>query len=147
MKHKDGKPGSQVDKSSRAVPLSIMVVVLCGFSFYLGGIFCSEKERFLIKEVEKPIQSPKESSSSPLQIKLVAFQECSSEYQDYTPCTDPRVSITSLLISSFYRPFLGCRICLVSNCLHWVCTSVAAEMEKIWTSSPYFYGTALSPCV
>lgn len=105
MKHKDGKPGSQTDKSSRVVPMSIMVVVLCGFSFYLGGIFCSGKERFVIKEVEKPIQSPKESSSSPLQIKSLTFPECSKEYQDYTPCTDPRVSITSMLISSFYEPF------------------------------------------
>lgn len=147
MKHKDGKPGSQPDKSSRVVPMSIMFVVLCGFSFYLGGIFCSEKERFVTKEVEKAVLSPKESSSSPLQIKSVAFPECSREYQDYTPCTDPRVSITSSLISSFYRPFHSPGFALVSNCLHCVCISIVTEMEKIWSSSSYFYGTPLSPSI
>ncbi|PON94681.1 putative methyltransferase PMT [Trema orientale] len=93
MKHKDGKPGYQQDKSTRVVPMTIMFVVLCGFSFYLGGIFCSEKHRFYTKDaqdVAKAVQSTKNSVASSLQIKSVAFPQCSSEYQDYTPCTDPR---------------------------------------------------------
>lgn len=90
MKHKDGKPGPHGDRGSRAVPISIMFVVLCGFSFYLGGIFCSERNRFETKIVAKDVQSPKESSVTPLQIKPIKFAECSSDYQDYTPCTDPR---------------------------------------------------------
>lgn len=91
MKHKDGKPVYQQDKSSRVVPVTIMFIVLCGFSFYLGGIFCSEKHRFDANNIAKAVQSPKNSAASSLQIKSVAFPECSSEYQDYTPCTDPRV--------------------------------------------------------
>lgn len=90
MKHKDGKPFSQHDKSSKIVPMTLMLVVLCGFSFYLGGIFCSEKNKIEATDVTKAIPSPKESAVAPLQIKSVSFPECSSEYQDYTPCTDPR---------------------------------------------------------
>ncbi|GFZ16635.1 S-adenosyl-L-methionine-dependent methyltransferases superfamily protein [Actinidia rufa] len=30
------------------------------------------------------------ASSGPLKIKSVAFPECSGEYQDFTPCTDPK---------------------------------------------------------
>lgn len=91
MKHKDGKPNSLSDKNSKIVPLTILFVVLCGFSFYLGGIFCSEKNRFEVRDVTKAVPSPKESAVAPLQIKSVTFPECSSDYQDYTPCTDPRV--------------------------------------------------------
>ncbi|KAG6791933.1 hypothetical protein POTOM_001068 [Populus tomentosa] len=90
MKHKDGKPVSHPDKKSRAVPMAIIFFVLCGFSFYLGGIFCSEKDKIEAKDVAKVVSSPKESSITPLQIKSTAFPECSSDYQDYTPCTDPK---------------------------------------------------------
>ncbi|KAJ6712183.1 SAM-DEPENDENT METHYLTRANSFERASE [Salix purpurea] len=90
MKHKDGKPVFHPDKKSRAVPMAIMFVVLCGFSFYLGGIYCTEKDKIGAKDVAKVVSSPKESSTAPLQIKPTAFPECSSDYQDYTPCTDPK---------------------------------------------------------
>jgi hypothetical protein len=91
MKHKDGKPGLPGDKSSRVVPMSIMFVVLCGFSFYLGGIFCSERNKFDTQIVARDVQPPKDSAVNALQIKPIKFPECSSDYQDYTPCTDPRV--------------------------------------------------------
>jgi len=93
MKNKDSKPASQSDKGSRVVPIGIMFIVLCGLSFYLGGIFCSEKDIFLTKDITKSIESPKrtaDASSGPLQVKSVAFPECSIEFQDYTPCTDPK---------------------------------------------------------
>ena len=95
MKHKDGKPILQHDKNSTKVPMAIMFVVLCGFSFYLGGIFCSEKEKFATNEVAKAVENPKEKAAIPaagaLQIKAVKFDECPADFQDYTPCTDPRV--------------------------------------------------------
>lgn len=91
MKHKEGKFASQNERKSRVVPMGVMLVVLCGFSFYLGGIFCSEKNRIEIKEATKVVPSPKESVVVPLRINSTAFPECSSDYQDYTPCTDPRV--------------------------------------------------------
>lgn len=94
MKYKDGKPVSQQDKSSRVVPMTIMFIVLCGFSFYLGGIFCSEKNRFDAgdaKDVARAVQSSNELGAGSLQMRSVNFPECSKDYQDYTPCTDPRV--------------------------------------------------------
>ncbi|KAF2308857.1 hypothetical protein GH714_022021 [Hevea brasiliensis] len=59
MKHKDGKPGSQPDRRSRVVLITIMFAVLCGFSFYLGGIFCSERNRIEVKDVTKAVSSPR----------------------------------------------------------------------------------------
>ncbi|KAL3638200.1 Methyltransferase [Castilleja foliolosa] len=89
MKHKDGKPINHPDKSSRKVPMALMFVVLCGFSFYLGGIFCSEKDKIVTQDVNKSVEPSNEKASGSLQIKDVTFPECSSAYQDYTPCTDP----------------------------------------------------------
>ena len=93
MKNKDSKPASQPDKGSRVVPMAIVFVVLCGFSFYLGGIFCSETDRYSTNGVTNAVESLEETvaSSGPLKIKSVAFPECSGEYQDFTPCTDPKV--------------------------------------------------------
>ena len=85
MKHNDGKVVNQVDKSFRVVPMTFMCIVLCGFSFYLGRIFCSEN----ITEVGK---STDETIFGPPSAKFIEFPECDIAYQDYTPCTDPKVS-------------------------------------------------------
>ncbi|XP_019058150.1 PREDICTED: probable methyltransferase PMT20 [Tarenaya hassleriana] len=84
MKHKDGKQIPQPEKGSRIVSMAVLLVVLCGFSFYLGGIFCYEKEKIEAKDFGRT------SAVSPLGIKSVSFQECPIEFQDYTPCTDPK---------------------------------------------------------
>lgn len=89
-KDKDGKPFQQ-DRSSRTVPMAIMFVVLCGFSFYLGGIFCSQKDSFVANNVKDSVESPKATSLGSMQVKDVSFPDCGIEYQDYTPCTDPKV--------------------------------------------------------
>ncbi|KAI3703584.1 hypothetical protein L1987_73774 [Smallanthus sonchifolius] len=71
--------------------MGILFVVLCGFSFYLGGIFCSEKHGFAsTEEVVKSAESPKKTVSTPVQVKSVSFSQCSADLQDYTPCTDPK---------------------------------------------------------
>ncbi|KAJ6812202.1 putative methyltransferase PMT21 [Iris pallida] len=90
MKSKDAKPGTQPCKNSRAVPVALMFVILCGLSFYLGGIFCSEKLGFSKKLAVPAAQSQKDTSVAPLQTKAIAFPECGIDYQDYTPCTDPK---------------------------------------------------------
>ncbi|XP_073284976.1 probable methyltransferase PMT20 [Primulina huaijiensis] len=90
MKDKDGKPSSHPSKNSRAVPMSIMFIALCGFSFYLGGIFCSEKDIFVAKDIGKSVETSKETAGGSLQIKAATFPECGPEFQDYTPCTDPK---------------------------------------------------------
>lgn len=101
MKHKDGKLHSQPDRSSRTVPMAIMFIVLCGFSFYLGGIFCSEKDKYVSTEVSKAVATSTEKATGPLQVKAVNFPECPADFQDYTPCTDPKV-ISAYLILKIY---------------------------------------------
>lgn len=73
--------------------MAIMAVVLCGFSFYLGGIFCSENNKFITISTQKAAESSKKSAVTPLKVKSNSFHECSIDYQDYTPCTDPKVSL------------------------------------------------------
>lgn len=90
MKHKDGKPFPP-DKSPRTVPMAIIFLVLCGFSFYLGGIFCSEKNKYVTDDTTEAIDTAQDMATGTLQAKAVTFSVCSIEYQDYTPCTDPRV--------------------------------------------------------
>ncbi|XP_047342035.1 probable methyltransferase PMT21 [Impatiens glandulifera] len=92
MKHKDGKPTPQLEKISRAVPISIMFCLFCGLSFYLGSIFCSEKDMYLINNIAKAAETCKKdvAESVPLQLKTISFSECSNDFQDYTPCTDPK---------------------------------------------------------
>ena len=93
MKNKDLKPAAYHDKSSRKIPIALLFTLLCGFSFYLGGLFCSDKNKLLINGITRAAHSPKEASLVSLQAKPVVFPECSSDYQDYTPCTDPKVYI------------------------------------------------------
>lgn len=66
MKYIDGKLGSQPDTMSRVVPMAIIFVVFCGFSFYLGGLYCSERNKIEVKDVAKEVSSPKESVVAPL---------------------------------------------------------------------------------
>ncbi|XP_074588192.1 putative methyltransferase PMT21 [Curcuma longa] len=79
MKKKDFKLRSQL------TPLGI--IILCVFSFYLGGVYYCDNT--IAKEDARPtVQTLKETSVPSLQIKSIAFPECSIDYQDYTPCTD-----------------------------------------------------------
>lgn len=100
MKFKDDiKLGRQPEKSSRVVQMGIMFIVLCGLSFYLGGIFCSEKNKFSSENVAKRVDSleVEKTVSGPIQVKSVSFPECSVDLQDYTPCTDPKVLVFSVI--------------------------------------------------
>uniref|UniRef100_A0A7N0U447 Methyltransferase n=1 Tax=Kalanchoe fedtschenkoi TaxID=63787 RepID=A0A7N0U447_KALFE len=90
MRQKDGKPGSKQEKTLGVISMTVMFVALCGFSFYLGGIFCSEKNNMRATDAVEAVQSSEDPVVAPLQIQPVKFNECSSSFQDYTPCTDPR---------------------------------------------------------
>lgn len=93
MKYKDGKPLVHPDKRSRVLLTAIVFLVVCGFSFYLGGIYCSQKDNVDENvDVSRAVESLQDSSIAPLKLKAVVFSECNADYQDYTPCTDPRVS-------------------------------------------------------
>ncbi|CAN8290451.1 unnamed protein product [Cochlearia groenlandica] len=80
--------------SSRILLVSVLFFAFCGLSFYLGGIFYSERDKIEAKDITstttKVVASSKEPTVSPLQIKYVYFPECGSDLQDYTPCTDPK---------------------------------------------------------
>ncbi|ONK57359.1 uncharacterized protein A4U43_C10F19280 [Asparagus officinalis] len=95
--------------------MALMFVVLCGFSFYLGGIFCSEKNRFSTKVAVPTAQSRKDTALSPLQVKPIAFPECGIDYQDYTPCTDPKFPALEKPINEDIRPPQKVRIALLPN--------------------------------
>ena len=88
MKHKDGKPINQPNKS-RAVTFAVTLIALCGLSFYLGGIFCSGKDAVVANTIKNTLDTPKQTSGS-LVMRPISFPECSLDYQDYTPCTDPK---------------------------------------------------------
>ncbi|KAJ8513517.1 hypothetical protein OPV22_003951 [Ensete ventricosum] len=61
------------------------------FSSALSFLNQNEEERQIIKKDARPaVQSSKETAVASLQIKAVEFPECGTDYQDYTPCTDPK---------------------------------------------------------
>ncbi|GFP79346.1 probable methyltransferase pmt20 [Phtheirospermum japonicum] len=86
MTNKNGNP----EKNSRSLPATIMIVVLCGFSFYVGTIFCSVKNNYLTPDITKVFGASKETITGPPQAEPVSFPECGPNFQDYTPCTDPK---------------------------------------------------------
>ena len=66
MKHKDGKPINQPNKN-RTVTLAVTFIALCGFSFYLGGIFCSGKDSVVVNNIQMALD-PKVLNGSHLLI-------------------------------------------------------------------------------
>ena len=107
MKHKDGKLIH--DKNPRIVPLTVLLVVLCGFSFYLGKIYCPEKDRIVANDVAKAVPSSKAVVPVSMQVKSVSFPDCGVDYQDYTPCTDPKVQFVTKPV--VLRSLLGLIYC------------------------------------
>ncbi|XP_027913709.1 probable methyltransferase PMT20 [Vigna unguiculata] len=88
MKHKDGKPINLPNKN-RTLTFVVTLIALCGLSFYLGGIFCSGKDGVVVKTIQKALDTPMQTSGS-LLMRTITFPECGLDYQDYTPCTDPK---------------------------------------------------------
>ncbi|XXG66706.1 hypothetical protein AAC387_Pa06g0229 [Persea americana] len=88
MKSKDPRPSPYPD---RRVPMTIMLLVFCGFSFYLGGIYFPanklQKEDVSHALQLEPIE-PKAVTPASLQVEPIEFPECKC-CEDRTPCTDP----------------------------------------------------------
>lgn len=131
MKHKDGKPINHPSKN-RSLSLAITVIVLCGLSFYFGGVFNSGNNGVAINTIQKAIDSPKQSSGS-LQIKPFNFPECSGDYQDYTPCTDPKV-LLKVNTNTNSCPFVDAASVIFVEGNFNVDLSMHdfTEMEKVW---------------
>lgn len=95
MKMKDGRSIHHPDKGVKIVPLSFIIILLCGISFYLGGVFIPIKNTIDAKDITDVITKTDYKTKSvvaPLKMKSISFPECGIDYQDYTPCTDPRVN-------------------------------------------------------
>ncbi|GAB2296111.1 Probable methyltransferase PMT21, variant 3 [Dionaea muscipula] len=97
MKHKDsdGKPIHPPGRGSKLITRLLFLAALCGVSFYLGGlVLCPEKNNLVAQNVartvDREVDSTDDRDVAPLQVQSVSFSECSIDYQDYTPCTDPR---------------------------------------------------------
>ncbi|EAY93110.1 hypothetical protein OsI_14912 [Oryza sativa Indica Group] len=93
---KEAKPERAAGGRSRAVPVALLLVVLCAFSFYLGGIYSTGRS---LLDVNGIVVKGASSSSSASAVAIqkdtntkavVVFPECPADYQDYTPCTDPK---------------------------------------------------------
>lgn len=130
MRHKEGKLGSLPERGQRNVPIAILLLVFCSLSFYLGKIFCNQNSRFEAVEVTDVSRE-----GSALKMKFISFPECSIEYQDYTPCTDPRVTLE-------FQCCISERFCdLLIICARFSLNNT--EVEEVWYSSAYFYGAPL----
>jgi hypothetical protein len=78
---KDSRGGGgafATERSFRLVPLVVVVATLCAISFYLGN------------------QVSERSGNCLENIKVDPFPECNITFQDYTPCTDPKVNILAV---------------------------------------------------
>eukprot|EP01018_Ginkgo_biloba_P003200 Gb_21032 [translate_table: standard] len=88
MKDRDSRSVMYSGRTFRLVPNVLMVLSLCAVSFYLGGMYLSEKDRLRVED--KASHLPLKVSCEVAEVKPVTFNECSIAYQDYTPCTDPK---------------------------------------------------------
>jgi SAM-dependent methyltransferase len=104
---KEDKPerAAGAGAGSRAVPVALVVIVLCAFSFYLGGVYSTG--RSLLDAIQPAptlltlgttaaatdrhsSDQPHPATTSTAVAVAVAFPECPADFQDYTPCTDPK---------------------------------------------------------
>lgn len=95
-----GNNGKGASGSSSKVPVFLLFLVLCAFSFYLGGVYCSDKTGSIVKPEmsnEQPqtthVQTDIYLTGNAAPPKIKFFPECTIDYQDHTPCTDPKVYI------------------------------------------------------
>jgi len=89
MKGNSGKGAARSAKSSFKISPIFLFMTVCVFAFYLGKLYCAEKEIFSGNSQIVKSNNDAIVFVAPLRIEPVEFQECGMEYQDYTPCTDP----------------------------------------------------------
>jgi hypothetical protein len=92
MKERDAKDHVLPEKMSKHIPRALILLSLCAFAFYLGGLFCTEKDGVVINSYDEFSVT---KNCQP-QVKPSNFQECNISLQDITPCTDPHVLIFEL---------------------------------------------------
>ena len=92
MKERDVKDHAPSEKMSKHLPPALILMSLCAFTFYLGGLFCAEKDITTVDQYDKVAVN---KNCQP-QVNPSSFQECNISLQDLTPCTDPNVQIFPL---------------------------------------------------
>eukprot|EP00246_Nothoceros_aenigmaticus_P005239 TRINITY_DN17148_c0_g1_i1.p1 TRINITY_DN17148_c0_g1~~TRINITY_DN17148_c0_g1_i1.p1 ORF type:complete len:606 (+),score=90.61 TRINITY_DN17148_c0_g1_i1:229-2046(+) len=85
MKEKESKIAFLKEKKQRLVPLALMVMSLCALSFYLGGVFSSDRTG--IRSDDESVKAG--GAGCTAVVKLDPLPACPLEQQDMTPCTDP----------------------------------------------------------
>jgi len=67
-------------------------------------------------------------------MKFVSFPECSLDYQDYTPCTDPKVRADQIVCCDliYQNESKICGFLLLGT-----------EVEEVWHASSDFHGAPL----
>jgi len=89
MKENTTKPG-YFGTGKQLVPLTFMMLALCGISFYLGCAFSSTpSEQVLVESVQTESSVAETTDCIPI-FKHVDFTPCNITLQDMTPCTDPK---------------------------------------------------------
>eukprot|EP00250_Pteridium_aquilinum_P011629 c20206_g2_i1 orf=1-423(-) len=85
MKERDIKFSFKSEKMFKMLPPVLLVLSLVSISFYLGGIFCADRDtpQSAISGTDLKV-----SGCQP-QAKPTEFKECNITLQDLTPCTDP----------------------------------------------------------
>ena len=90
MKGRDEKVHGSTEKMSKLFPPALLLLSLCGFSFYLGGMFCSQEDA--TRDQYNGVEVDKKFANCQFHVKPLAnFKECNISLQDLTPCTDPHV--------------------------------------------------------
>eukprot|EP00249_Psilotum_nudum_P001994 c14801_g1_i3 orf=431-2257(+) len=87
MKEREGKLGYVVEKVLKLLPLGLLLLSLCAFSFYLGSIFCSDKGKLLI---QGDFLTNEVKLGSCMPTKYAKFEECNYTMHAITPCMDPQ---------------------------------------------------------
>ncbi|MCO5586645.1 hypothetical protein L7F22_040586 [Adiantum nelumboides] len=87
MKELEGFFSSSPEKKSRILPSALVLLSLCAISFYLGGIYGSDKDELLVQPSFNGADLKVSDCQS--QSKITNFKECNITFQDLTPCMDP----------------------------------------------------------
>lgn len=95
--------GMSPEKKSKIVPPALILLSLCALSFYMGGMFCSNKDDVLVQTEHGT--DLKVADCQLQQTKVPDFKECNITFQDLTPCMDPRVLHSAQYIFALFSKY------------------------------------------
>lgn len=129
MKENTTKPG-YFGTGKQLVPLTFMMLALCGISFYLGCAFSSTpSEQVLVESVQTETSVAETTDCIPI-FKHVDFTPCNITLQDMTPCTDPKVGFWDHWSWWWFLHLLMLLLCFLQ---FWgvICSSSLGNLEGV----------------